>query len=482
MTNLLILPVVVPLLMSLVVLVWPSRGNLMGVATGLLITLMAGVIVMLVGLEGTQSQVLGGWQPGLGIPLYADGLAAMMLLMSALIGLAASTFACRYFAGKSALAQFWPLWLLLQAAISAMLLSADLFNLYVALELLGLSAVALTALGSGRAALKAAVDYLMLGLVGSLVFLVAVVLIYARYGTLDMLLLADMLQAEPITWIALALFTTSLMLKCALFPLHFWLPAVHASAPAPVSAALSALVVKVVFYLLLRLWVDLFAPVITMPLAIILGVLGGAAVLWGSFCAIRAERLKLLAAYSTIAQLGYLFLFFSLLVMLPDGEQRQVLYGALLLFALTHGFAKSALFLAAGEVLHRFGHDRIAELGGFVRTLPTTLFALALAGIALIGLPPSGSFLAKWQLIAEALNQGHWYLVLVVALGSLLACIYVFRLLGWAFSPALDMTPPTGERREHLAPLMMALVATVVLGLGSDPIWQLLADASGGGI
>ena len=482
MTSLLILPVALPLLMSLLALIWPARGNQIGVVTGLLIVLIGSAIVALVAGNGAQSQVLGGWQAGLGIALYADGLTALMLLMSALIGLAASTFACRYFAGKPTLAQFWPLWLLLQAAISALLLSADLFNLYVALELLGLSAVALTALGSGRAALKAAVDYLLLGLVGSLVFLAAVVLIYARYGTLDMLLLGAMLQAEPITWVALALFTTSLMLKCALFPLHFWLPAVHANAPAPVSAALSALVVKVVFYLLLRLWVDLFAPVITPPLASVLGVLGAAAILWGSFCAIRAERLKLLAAYSTIAQLGYLFLFFSLLVVMPEGAQRQLLYGALLLFALTHGFAKSALFLAAGEVQQRLGHDRIVELGGFSQALPTTLFATALAGIALIGLPPSGSFLAKWQLMAQALNQGHWYVVLVVALGSLLACIYLFRLLGCAFSPSLDKAPPAVERREQLSPLMMALIATVVLGLGSHPLWQLLADAGGGGV
>ncbi len=123
--------------------------------------------------------------------------------------------------------------------------------------------------------------------------------------------------------------------------------------------------------------------------------------LWGSWNALRVERLKLLAAYSTVAQLGYLFLFFPLLSALPAGVARETAFGALVLLAITHGFAKSALFLAAGVILQRAGHDRIAELGGRPSALPVTTFTLALAGMALIGLPPSGSFLAKWQLLVR---------------------------------------------------------------------------------
>ena len=126
--------------------------------------------------------------------------------------------------------------------------------------------------------------------------------------------LAQRLTAGPSAWTAATLITAGLLIKTALFPLHFWLPPAHANAPAPVSAALSALVVKAAFYLVLRIWLDLFAPLASSGLTHLLGLLGAMAVLWGSWCALRAERLKLLAAYSTLAQIGYLFLFLPLIL------------------------------------------------------------------------------------------------------------------------------------------------------------------------
>lgn len=489
MTDLLVMPVVIPLLAAMMAFLWPAAGKRIGQLAALLASIAATALVIELYRNGAQGLLLGGWSQGLGIALYADGLTVLMLLMATLVTLAASLFAADYFApGARTTGYFWPLWLLLQAAIAALLLSADLFNLYVTLELLGLSAVSLTAFGGGTRALKAALDYLLLGLLGSLVFLAAVVLMYAHYGTLDLRLLAQMISPDPLTWVALALFTASLTLKCALFPLHFWLPAVHANAPAPVSAALSALVVKVAFYLLLRFWTDLFAPVITPAAAWLLGIFGALAVLWGSWQAIRAARLKLLAAYSTLAQLGYLLLFFALLVLMPEGPQRELLYGAMLLFVLSHGFAKSALFLAAGAIQQQLGHDQIARLNGLAQHFPVTVFSLALAGIALVGLPPSGSFLAKWQLLAESISQGLWPMVLVVIAGSLLACVYLFRVLGQAFGPADDAerTARTDESAAVLssarlsAPLALALIATLLLGLAGNSIWQLLHVAGGG--
>jgi formate hydrogenlyase subunit 3/multisubunit Na+/H+ antiporter MnhD subunit len=268
--------------------------------------------------------------------------------------------------------------------------------------------------------------------------------------------------------------TGGLLLKTALFPLHFWLPPAHANAPAPVSAALSALVVKAGFYLVLRLWLEVFAPLTTPAAATLLGVLGAAAVLWGSWKALRAERLKLLAAYSTVAQLGYLFLFFPLLAALPPGPTRQAVLGGALVLALTHGCAKSALFLAAGVVQQRAGHDRIRELDGTAQALPATTFTIALAGVALIGLPPSGSFLGKWQLISGSLTTGQWLWVPVVLTGSLLAAAYVFRVLGHAFGEGRYPGQALTVGREEVPALILGLLATLGLGLGAAPVWSLL--------
>ncbi len=480
MNSLLIWPVALPLSAALAALLWPRRSALTGVAAGAATLAAAVLLTWRVAAEGPLTQTLGGWEPGLGIALRADALAASFLLMSALVALGTGIYASDYFKDKAKQAQFWPLWLLLQAAINALLLSRDLFNLYVTLELLGLSAVALAALGGGREAVQAALRYLLLGLLGSMAFLAGVALLYAAYGTLDLVALAASLRAEPAAWVALALMSAGLLVKSALFPLHFWLPPAHANAPAPVSAALSALVVKAAFYLMLRLWLDLFQPALTPAASWLLGLLGAAAVLWGSWKALRAQRLKLLAAYSTVAQLGYLFLFFPLLAAQPAGTLREATFGALVLLALTHGFAKSALFLAAGLIQQRAGHDRIAELGGTARTLPVTTFTLALAGIALIGLPPSGTFLAKWQLLSSAFATGQWLWVPVVSAGSLLAAAYVFRVLGYAFGQGEGAGKVLTRGREEIPALLLALVATAVLGLGAAAVWGFVAPGAFG--
>ncbi len=478
MNNLIIWPIMLPLLAALGAVVWPRKASHIGI-TASLATLVA-VILQLqqVASEGTLLLALGGWTPGLGIALRADAFSVALALMVALVALAVGVYASGYFVQDALRARFWPLWLLLITALHALLLSADLFNIYVTLELLGMSAVALAAIKAEREAVKAAVRYLVIGLLGSLMFLAGVALIYARYGTLDMMALGNLLQAEPAAWVALALMSAGLLVKSALFPLHFWLPPAHANAPAPISAALSALVVKAAFYLVVRLWLDLFDGVVTLDAAQLLGILGAAAVLWGSSKALHAQRLKLLAAYSTVAQLGYLFMFLPLLVMMPPGIPRDTAFGALLLLALTHGFAKSALFLAVGAIQQRAGHDNIAELNGTARRLPVTTFTLALAGVALIGLPPSGTFLAKWELLSSAVAFGQWPWVVVVAIGTVLAAAYTFRVLGHAFGPGEGVAHVLAWSREELPALVLALIATVVLGLGAATVWRFVAPGA----
>lgn len=483
MSNLLAGIVALPLAAALPALAWPGAGRPLALAAAGL-TLAATLLLLgEVAAAGTVTLVPGGWTAGLGIVLRADGLSAVLLAMTAAVALAATLYAGSYFAGHPAGRHFWPLWLLLLTALNALFLAADLFNLYVTLELLGLTAVALATLAGTRAALEAALRYLLVGLLGSMAYLAGVALLYAAYGRLDLAGVAAAIGPDPAAVAALALMFAGLLLKTAAFPLHFWLPPAHGSAPAPVSAALSALVVKAAFYLLLRLWLDLFAPVAGAGVANLLGALGAAAVLWGSWQALRAPRLKLLAAYSTVAQVGYLLLFFPLLAILPPGPAREAAFGGLVLLALTHGFAKAGFFLAAGVVQRHAGHDRIAELDGTVQRLPVTSFTLALAGVALIGLPPSGTFLAKWQLLSGAIGAGLWWPVAVVAVGTLLAGAYVFRLLGHLFGNAVQ---PAGRRLagagEELPPLLLALAAAVALGLFAAPLWDLLAPLSAPGL
>ncbi|MDT8403435.1 proton-conducting transporter membrane subunit [Sulfuriflexus sp.] len=243
--------------------------------------------------HGVFHHAVGGWDAPLGIVLYADGLSLMLLTMTALVGIGCSVYASAYFTVDEA-HRFWPLWLFLLAALNALFLSADLFNLYVTLELMGLAVVALTALSGGRDALAGAMRYLLATLSGSLAYLLGVALLYHAFGSVDIATLAGRMTPVSAAWAALGLMSAGLILKTALFPLHLWLPPAHASAPSPVSAVLSALVIKASFYILLRLWIMLFGPFAGDGVAAFLGLLGATAIVWGSVQALRQTRLLLL--------------------------------------------------------------------------------------------------------------------------------------------------------------------------------------------
>lgn len=453
-------------------LLGPGRGARLAIA-GIALQLwcalwLAGVLPD----HGVRSHAVGGWGAPLGIDLHADGLSVVMLLLAQVVALPLALYARAYFRDDGAARHFWPHAGFLLAGINALFLSADLFNLYVTLELVGLAAVGLVAMGGGAAQVAAALRYLYATLLGSGAYLLGVALIYGTYGTVSLAVLQPILNetAPPAVWLAGGLMLAGLMLKTALFPFHYWLPPAHGGASAPVSALLSALVVKASFYLILRLWLGPFAP-LAAQVAWLPAWLGAAAILWGSAMAIRTPHLKMLVAWSTVAQLGYLFLVFSLLA--DDGTALQ----AVTMQAVAHGLAKAGMFAAVGTLIHVTGRDAVADVAGVASRLPVTLSAFALSGVTLMGLPPSGGFLAKWLLIDAALAQGQWWLAAVAIAGGLLAAVYVFRVLRQAF-----VVPPLGERRHvaHRAPPVLewtafALAAmSFLLGLRGMELLRLL--------
>ena len=468
--------IVLPLAAAIMTFLWPRIARPLALLCSLAIAVAVLGFAVQLWVHGPLHYPLGGWEPPLGIALYGDGLSLLLLTATALVGLAVSVYAAAYFTVEKA-GHFWPLWLFLLAALNALFLSADIFNLYVTLELLGLAAVSLTALTGGRAALGGAMRYLLVSLLGSLSYLLGVALLYHAFGSVDIATLAARVAPVPAAWAALGLMSAGLVLKTALFPLHFWLPPAHASAPAPVSAVLSALVIKASFYILLRLWLTLFGPLGADLVAALLGWLGAAAVLWGSVQALRQTRLKLLVAYSTVAQIGYLFLAF------PLAAAMQTAWNAAAYLMLSHALAKAAMFMAAGNLLHFGGHDRIADLDRLVQRLPISAFAFALAGVSIMGLPPSGGFIGKWLLLETALAQGRWDLAVVMLIGGLLAAAYVFKVLGKCFTQA-DMVH---EPRAVPAPMEWAALllacAAILLGFVAMPVLSLLeigAPFSGG--
>jgi multicomponent Na+:H+ antiporter subunit D len=413
----------------------------------------------------------GGWAPPLGIKLPADGLSAAMIFVTSIVILAAGLYAPREFSVPRGYPEtraslcFWILLLSVWAAMNTIFLGNDFFNLYVALELVTFAGVPLVCLSGSPATLTAAFRYLLFALIGSVLYLLGAVLLYGSYGTLDIGLLAGQVRPEPALSVAISLMTAGLAAKTALFPVHMWLPPAHSGAPPAASALLSALVVKGSFFLIVRLWFDVAPGMTGVTAGQILGRYGGGAIVVGRVVALRQARLKLLIAYSTVAQLGYLFLIF------PLAAEPNALAGAMFQ-AVSHAFAKAAMFMAAGLMAGVLGHDRIADLRGIGRALPLTVFAFGLAALSLVDVPPSGGFFTKCLLLSAWFAAGQWWWATVILAGGLLAGGYMFRALVPALADSetpLTLTAPVSRLREIVI-LALAVCALLVGMFPQKPV------------
>ena len=325
----------------------------------------------------------------------------------------------------------------------------------------------------------AALRYLVVAVLGSLLFLLMVALVYGATGTLDIGQAAELLPPDRAR-LPLALATLGLALKCALAPMHAWLPPAHAGAPAAVSPLLSALVVKGAFYLVLRLWTDLFP--VDADLALLAGLLGALGVFWGGLLALRQDHLKRIVAYSTVAQVGYLFLALPLLA-IPD--QQEAMLAAAVTMALAHGLAKAAMFVAAGSLLLGTGTDHIDGLKGASRSQRMLTAGMMMATVSLIGLPLSLGFAAKWEYALVAAQTGTWWILAVLILGSLLAAAYLVRPVASLLRDADDthkgprVTPTDRPTAQRHVPVALGL-ASVLTGLLAAPIVGLVGIGGGG--
>ncbi|MCD1629917.1 MULTISPECIES: complex I subunit 5 family protein [Marinobacter] len=473
-------------------LAWAVLTLLLDFSKGRVVTWLGILVQVLVSLglwaavasDGGFLYLLGGWQAPLGIELRVDGLAVTFVLLTALVAAACGWHASIYLdPGKPWHRYFWPLFWFLWAGLNAVWLGGDLFNLYVGLELISLAAVGLVALGGQADALRAAIRYLMAALLGSLAYLLGVALIYGQFGTLSLAGVTELMNSGDVQsglTFPLILMLLGLALKTALFPMHGWLPPAHGIAKSPVSALLSALVVKASFYIAARLWLDLGGDLGGYALAQLIGVLGSLAVIWGSWLAFRQAKLKQVVAYSSVAQIGYLFLLFPLTWGVTDAISQQAQQG-ITLQVVSHALAKAAMFLAAGNLIMSVGSNRVDALAGVSRFLPFSLFSFGLAGVSLMGLPPTGGFAAKWLLLQASLASGQWWWLGVLLAGGLLSAAYVFRVYRASFIEATDTDQFYHPSRSlEVIPMILALLS-LGLGLVAEPVLSVMSLPFEGG-
>lgn len=487
MTSLLVLSLAVPIGGALLTFVaggrWTQWIALATMSLGLMISVaIAGALSRS---DGLLVYLLGGWSPPLGIALRADWLSVAMMVTTVVVILATGVFASADFVAVNAAESrrpyvFWILLLGVWSALNLVFLSGDLFTFYVALELLVFSAVPLVCLDGRAETLQGALRYLLFALFGSALYLAGTGLLYGTYGTLDIVLLAARIRPEPATLVAASLMTTGLIAKTALFPLYLWLPAAHAGAPPAASAVLSALVVKGSFFVAVRLWFFVMPALPGMAGSQLLGALAAAAIVFSSLLALRQTRLKLVVAYSTLAQIGYLFLMFALAF---DAGSTRLVQGSVLIGgvmqAISHATAKASMFMAVGLIYARLGHDRLAALGGVARTAPLAALTFLLAGVALIGPPASGAYLAKTLLYRAAADSHQWWSAAALHAGGILTSAYLISVVAHAMAPASGAPKPCSDviqRYQHAAALTLVL-CSLLLGLAPWQMWLPLPAA-----
>ncbi|MFQ5789409.1 MAG: proton-conducting transporter membrane subunit [Acidobacteriota bacterium] len=414
--------------------------------------------------EGVWHYHLGGWAPPWGIELVIDPLSGAMAVLVSSIAVLVAFYAAPPLRDWPGVRRgvWYALFLLLVAGLLGMVVTGDMFNLYVFLEIASLAAYALLASSGGRA-FVASFRYLLVGTIAASFYLLGIGYLYALTGTLNMADLAARLPAvvdSPVVTVAVSLIVVGLAIKSALFPLHGWLPDAYTYAPGPAVGFIAAVMAKVSAYALFRVLYFVFGTRGAAGEALILlGWASALAVVAGSMMAVAQKDIRRMLAYSSVGQMGYIMLGFAI-----GGP--TAITGALL-HVLNHAVMKGCLFLIAGGVLWRTGVYRIQDFVGMSRRMPVTMAAFSLAAFSMIGLPPTAGFFSKYYLALGAIETGRWPFLAALVLSSLLSAVYFFRVIERSYllrSKAGEPASSTPVRPQELPGLM--LVPIVVLAGG----------------
>ena len=421
---------------------------------------------------------LGSWPEQYGIGYTVDALNAYVILVVALIGFLTTIYAKESVADEIPDDRhhlFYSVWLLAIAGLIGITVTGDTFNIYVLLEISSLTVYTLIALGGNRdrRALVASLKYLILGSIGATFILLGIGYLLMLTGTLNM---ADMheqlvrlretgaLTDNRTVFVSFAFLMVGLSLKMALFPLHLWLPNAYTYAPSAVSALVAATATKVGVYMTFRFVFTIYGGVYDTSTDLkFLALCACAGIIVSSFAAIRQLDVKKVLAYSSVGQIAYIVLGFSL------ANESGVTASVIHIF--NHAIIKGGMFMAVGAVVLRVGSSKVEDFKGIGRKMPLTMAAFTVGGCGLIGVPMTAGFISKWYLVVGAMQEGYWGMALVVLLGGVLALIYIWRLVEIIWIAKADNPHETLEE----APLTMLIPMWILIGasllFGVDAEW-----------
>ncbi|MEF8781073.1 MAG: proton-conducting transporter membrane subunit [Haloferacaceae archaeon] len=449
---------------------WPIAAVVLTVTLGLAAALTVDVLV-----GSPIRYAIGGVPPRYGVELSGDAFSVVIVLLDLIV--ATGVLSYTRTAGPRGNA-FYSGYLLLTASILGITLAGDLFNLYVFLEILGISSYALISAADSRWSTYAAFKYFLVGTIGATLYLLGVGYLFLATGTLNMarvsIRLAEVGYTDPVVVTAFALTTIGLAIKIALFPLHTWLSDAHSAAPDAVSAIISGLVPAVAVYAFSRIVFSVYTTdFLAANPAIASGVLYGAllSLLAGNLFALLQRKVKILLAYSTISQFGLVIVGFAI-------ANETAIFGAIVqLFG--HGVVKGGLFILAGMFALRFDARTVEEYAGLANESPIMGLTFVTLSLTLIGLPPSVGFIGKWYIVLGAIEEGLWAIAAFVVLSTLMTTTYTLPLINRLYFHPYEGKPPdsTAITRGMLLGVALAAVLGLVLGLLSASLETVLRSA-----
>ncbi|MDD5195341.1 MAG: proton-conducting transporter membrane subunit, partial [Candidatus Omnitrophica bacterium] len=365
-----------------------------------------------------------GWIPGvgtLGISMVLDGLSAFMLVTVNFIALMIAIFSVNYMEKFTAKYRFYTLYLFMLAGMNGVIISGDIFNLFVFLEIASLASYALVAYGVEADELEASFKYMLMGVVASLLILLGIALLYSYTSTLNMADIAYTLAQKgtnPAVIFASILLIIGFSLKAAIVPFHAWLPDAHSSAPAPISATLSSVLIKTLgIYAMTRVFFNVIGA--NHMFLNLLMFAAAASILIGGLLALGQNDLKRLLAYSSISQVGYIVLGLGI------GTPLGILGGLFHLF--NHSVFKSLLFLNSGAVEYTLGTRKLDEMGGLREKMPVTANTSLIASMGICGIPPFSGFFSKLLIIVACIKSNHIVYGFLAVIGSILTISYFMK-------------------------------------------------------
>jgi len=416
--------------------------------------------------QDIQVYEIGRWSIPVGINLVLDGLSSLLLLAIGVVSSASMLFSTRYMEQYTARAKYLSLFMLMVAGMNGVVLSGDLFNLYVFLEVASIASYALVGFGCDNEELEASFKYMVLGSIGSAFILFGIGLVYGNTGTLNMAYASRLIQStglNPGLGFALSLFVAGFGLKAAIVPFHAWLPDAHPSAPAPISAMLSGILIKALgIYALSRIIFNVFGVSVTIGwLLVVLGLISMVA---GAFLAIGQWDFKRLLAYSSISQVGYIVLGIGLgAALLAQGHPAWASLALLggLLHLINHAVYKSLLFLTSGSVEMSTGTRQLKQMGGLAGKLPFTRAACTVASASIAGVPPFSGFWSKLILVIAAVQAHLYWVAAIIVFVSLCTLIMYLKVQRYVFLGELPEN--LRQIKEHTGSMLVAMAFLAVL-------------------